>query len=172
MSATHPGNSTSAMNLAIDCKAKVQNEGWDRCMVQQLCAKIRAVNRSLKDNGGGRAPPNMREYQKGLRRYKKAFAAAVNQHPANERWIKKQFYHPCAYKDWAKQRKENPSGRGKNGTFFNPDHIRDAALGGSTSRMDNLRWLNSRVNVTVGPAMKPLDPASHKTVKAPKCCPP
>lgn len=171
MGAAHSGNSASALQLEIDCKAKLKDEGWDKCMVKQLCAKIRAVNRSLKANGGGRSTPSMLDYQKGLRRYKKEFAAAVNARPVNEPSIKQKFYHRCAYDDWAKQRKPNPSGRGRGGTFYNPDHIRDAALGGSLTSMDNLRWLNSRVNVTVGPAMKPLDPTKHTKIKAPKCCP-
>ncbi len=36
--------------------------------------------------------------------------------------------------------------------------------------MDNLKWMNARVNMTIGPAMKRFDPDKHKQVKATKCC--
>ena len=33
----------------IDCKDKVKNEGWDKCMCQQLCAKIKKMDKARQD---------------------------------------------------------------------------------------------------------------------------
>jgi hypothetical protein len=103
------------------------------------------------------------------------FAANVESQGLDSSAVKEAFYDPpppndgCVHDKWKKAGGNAwPSGRGTG--KFNPDHTQPASLGGSLEGIAGLKWAEARVNMTVGPSMKPFDPEKHGSMTASKCC--
>ena len=43
---TQPASGPAQKPVQIDCEDKVKNEDWDKCMVAELCAMVKAYNES------------------------------------------------------------------------------------------------------------------------------
>lgn len=55
---------------------------------------------------------------------------------------------------------------------MSPDHVHDVHLNGSMTDMSNLKWVNSRVNTTLGGALQNYDGDRKPPLRvvAPGCC--
>jgi hypothetical protein len=159
----------------IDCKKKMDDKRpgkkWDKCMCQQLCAKIKKMDQARK-KGKIKLTPGARttnDYSNGKSNYIKSFMKRVGE----GRSVRRQFIHKCAANKYEKMSPKNPTEGGKNAPF-NADHMHEAALGGDLLSMSNFKMLDGRVNQTI--SFQKYDPdGKHKgkPIKAhPSCnCP-
>ena len=165
----------------IDCDEKKKDPPtspkWTDCMCKELCAKVKAFNNRKKRKQRISPSPSRPKsplnaaYNAGKDKFVENFEAAVNKYGASSRKVQKMFAHKCRYDEW-----RNPPSNGKlpidqsrSNSGVNPDHVHDAGLGGSLG-VRNLKWLNSRVNQTIGPAMANFDDTQHKKIRAnPNC---
>lgn len=188
MGGTFPTNCRpSEYPLNIDCDEKKKDPptspAWTDCMIKQMCAKIKVFNKRKKKKQRISPSPSQRPsadplrkaYDNGRDRFVEIFEAKVAKYGVKSRKVQSMFMHKCAYDEWAGPPNNGtlPLPRDRSNTGYNPDHLHDAALGGSLGTR-NLKWFNSRVNQTIGPAMGSemggFDPDKHKTIKAnPNC---
>jgi hypothetical protein len=164
----------------IDCDEKKKNPPtappWTECMCKEVCAKVKAFNRRKKKKKTRITPspsrpasPQNKAYNAGKERFIANFEAAVKKHGANSRKVQKMFTHKCRHDEWLASGGNLPIDQGRSNTGMNPDHVHDAGLGGSLG-VRNLKWMNSRANQTIGPAMQNFDDTKHKTIRAnPNC---
>ncbi|HHP7234816.1 MAG TPA: PAAR-like domain-containing protein [Desulfobacterales bacterium] len=161
----------------IDCAQKMKkpkpgSKKWDKCMCQQLCAKIKKMDDARK-KGVIVPTPGARttaDYAAGKRRFIKDFMERVQ----SGKGIRSKFIHKCAAdKYMEKLHPENPTTGGHDAPF-NADHMHEAALGGDLLSMDNFKMLDKRVNQSI--SFESYDPDGlnkGKPIKAhPSCnCP-
>ena len=164
---------------APDCNEKKNGQPrWDECQKEEFCKMAEEFNkvpaeeievvrpspgRPTSDLHGPRSKEGT--YLGSLQRFEDNFAAKVQEDPPDEDWIRKQFYTECRYKQW---KDGNPSGnppvpprnprpprssKKGGGLSLNPDHVHDAGLGGSLTDLDNIKWVNSKVNKSMGKAL-------------------
>jgi hypothetical protein len=185
-------------------KKKDGTRKWDECQQKELCKMIEEFNNIPKDeikvtrpSSSKTIPGNKageyfstdaeyeehvkryRKYQNGLTKFKENFAEKVNEKPPDEKWIRDQFYDDCRYEQWKKgdppkvpPRSPNPPARGSHG--MNPDHVHDAGLGGPLADLDGLKWVNYKINSSLGRSLGAAaergDYKPGDKVEAPKCC--
>jgi hypothetical protein len=89
--------------------------------------------------------------------------------------VRNMFMHECRYKEWKEAGGKVPPDldQSRTNTGMNPDHVHDAALDGTLSPR-NMKWINSRVNGTIGAAVghptAGFDDKKHTKIKAhPNC---
>ena len=157
----------------IDCKEKMTDarpgKAWDKCMCQQLCAKIAKMDQARKKGEisptpGARTTP---DYQSGKRRYINSFMDAVNA----GRGVRRKFIHKCAAdKYMEKVYPKNPTEGGDNAPF-NADHMHEAAWKGSLTSMSNLKMMDKRVNQSISfQAYDPEGKNKDQPIKAHASC--
>ncbi|MGB1013588.1 MAG: DUF4150 domain-containing protein [Nannocystaceae bacterium] len=169
-------------SVNVNCEQKREKKDWDDCDVEQLCAKIAALNDKAKQGELQKVPGASKkpDYSSTKREFMKDFADTVNA-GGSEDSIKSTFISDCAYERWKNGDPENglpprsPNPQGKKNPKFQADHTIDAALGGSLSSKDNLKWMTANVNsVMGGSTMRDYDPAKNGGpdggVTAPGCC--
>ncbi len=153
----------------IDCKDKVKNEKWDKCMCQQLCAKIKKMEKARKD-GKTQATPGARttpEYGRGKRRYIKSFMDSVKA----GRGVRRKFIHKCAADKYMNEVHPNNPTKGGENAPFNADHMHEAAWGGSLKSMSNFKMVDKRVNQSISfQAYDPDGKNKDKPIKAHATC--
>jgi hypothetical protein len=169
-----------ALTLAApDCNERVGNQPrWDDCQKEEFCRMVEEFNKVPEDDitvvrpSPGRPVSPLHgpatksgTYLGSLKRFEDNFAAKVTASPADEDWIRSQFYTECRYNQWKNgnpygdpavaARAPNPPRSSKKGgaLSMNPDHVHDAGLGGSLSDLDNIKWVNSKVNKSLGKAI-------------------
>lgn len=165
---TDPG--PPPVQLSFDCNEKKNGkQRWDECQQADACAMVAAFNEIPKEKikrvSPSPAEGPSREYRASLDRFENNFAELVGQSPPDEAEIKKKFYTNCRYCQWKNGNPEgspsvparNPrpprTSRNGGGLSMNPDHVHDAGLGGSLDDLDNCKWVNSRVNKSLGKSM-------------------
>jgi hypothetical protein len=177
MGGTFPTNcKPNEFPLNIDCdKKRKQKKKWDHCMVQELCAKVAAFNRSRKKKvrlnpSPSNAPPGSPArlaYDGSISKFVRSFAQKVTAKKFTQ--AENMFLHPCRAKKWRDSGRPMPIPRARNNVGVNPDHLVDAGLGGGLGTR-NMKWINSRVNGTIGGCMAGFDPNVHsKIVPNPNC---
>jgi len=182
--------------LNVNCEDKKEEKDWDDpCDFEQVCQMIAAYNGSKKPKESVPYSPRKRateeqipnertraaqhklcrDYGQSLRDFKKEFKELVEaKKEANPKGymddpeIKSKFNTDCEHKRWKeKGGKAKPSGRRPKG--INPDHQHPVGLKGDP--FGELKWANSDVNQTVGPAMAGHDPKKEPGgIKAHKSC--
>lgn len=177
------------MPLNVNCEEKTKERRWDDCMVEQLCAMVKAYNESKHEKRNVERSPSHNaskypdltakqrvaqnaanaNYTSGLSDFSDEFDELVEQKGPKSPEVAAKFHSDCQYKKWLKKA-ETPVRRSGRGAM-NPDHAHPAGLGGPLTT-DNLKWADARVNRTVGPAMDAHDPkkypggiAAHKSCK-------
>ncbi len=157
----------------IDCKEKMADarpgKAWDKCMCQQLCAKVAKMDQARK-RGQISATPGAREtpdYQSGKRRYIKSFMTKITR----KQGVRRSFIHKCAADNYMNGvHPRNPTEGGEN-ALFNADHIHEAAWGGSLTAMSNFKMLDKRVNQTISfQSYDPEETNKGKPIKAHASC--
>lgn len=135
----------------IDCNEKMNDprpgKAWDKCMCQQLCAKIKKMDQARKD-GKIQAKPGARttpDYGSGKRKYIKSFTDAV----AAGRGVRRKFIHKCAADKYMNDVHPNNPTEGGDNAPFNADHMHEAAWGGSLTSMSNFKMVDKRVNQSI-----------------------
>jgi hypothetical protein len=144
---TQPSLVVEPFVVNIDCKDKVEKEGWDNCMCKQLCAKIRKMDEARK-KGAIKATPGARTlpaYKSTKAKYIKNFNARV----AARKGVRRQFLHKCAADKYMNEIYPGDPTAGGTDAPFNADHMHEAAQGGSLTDLSNLKMLDSRVNHTI-----------------------
>jgi hypothetical protein len=175
--------------LNVNCEKKRNDrrpgKAWDHCMVEQLCAMVKAYNESphrkrkvspspskTASKVRGLSPEQSQvqnaaylAYTEGLKEFSDNFAKLVAEkkekdHPD----VVSQFHSECQHRKWAAEGGPIPVPRSKSKIAMSPDHMHPAGLGGpytGQAGLDNLKWADSMVNSTVGRAMSPHDPEVH-----------
>lgn len=187
-----PGAPGAQMELNVDCgeKLKPKKKGkkkWDDCMVEQLCAMVKAYNESPHPKKKAEHSPShpaskfpdmspeqaaaqnaaFAKYKSSLTTFGDDFTAMVKDKGKDHPDVVKQFHSECQHKKWSDGGGNVPVKRSGTGSM-NPDHCHPAGLGGP---VNSLKWADSRVNKTVGPAMDKHDPKTHPGgVKAHPSC--
>lgn len=173
--------------LKIDCDEKRDpkktDPKWEPCMIEQMCAMVKSFNESktpkkrISPSPSERATkknaPDMsaaqrkahnavnKSYKDGLAAFSDSFDALVKEKGADSDEVAGQFTSKCQHDEW-KKKGVTPMPRGAstpNG--MSPDHVHDAGLGGPVSGpglQAGLKWADSRVNQTVGAAMRAHKP--------------
>jgi uncharacterized Zn-binding protein involved in type VI secretion len=135
----------------IDCQKKMNDprpgKKWDKCMCQQLCAKVKKMDQARRK--GELVPtPGARttaDYGTGKARFIKSFMDNVEA----GRGVRRQFIHKCAADKYMNEiHPDNPTTGGHDAPF-NADHMHEAALGGDLLSMSNLKMLDKRVNQSI-----------------------
>jgi hypothetical protein len=170
--------------LNIDCNQKrtKKERAWSPCMVEELCAKVKAFNDSKKKKttqtpSPSNAPPGSQarlDYTQSIRDFESEFKAAVEKHGKESEEVKKFFMAECRWREWKDPPNEGkmPIDRERTNTGVNPDHMHDAGLDGDLVT-SNMGWLNSRVNGSIGGCMPKFDDQKHAKISPnPNCkCP-
>lgn len=157
----------------IDCKKKMNDprpgKKWDKCMCQQLCAKIKKMDQARK-KGMMKPTPGARktaDYGTGKSRYIKSFMERVKA----GKGVRRQFIHKCAADKYINEtHPKNPTEGGHNAPF-NADHMHEAALGGNLLSMSNFKMMDKRVNQSI--SFQSYDPEGKhkgKPIKAHSSC--
>ncbi|WP_310735059.1 DUF4150 domain-containing protein [Azohydromonas aeria] len=158
--------------MPLDCENKTRSndEPWSKCDYQQYCSKIAKINRQArnKNNKLNKAYKNKRSAKKlkrqkrnAQRRHRVRCEREFNNGTKSQQQIKRQFAHPCAYREWKKKGSLDD---------FQPDHTREVQLGGHPSSPSNFKWMTSHVNASLGATLQSYDPEKYCGVKA-TCCP-
>ena len=142
------------------------------CATKEVCAKIKKFNKAkgkkkLQRSPSNKKHPHRNEYQNGKDRFARRFNAKVRAHQAAGKTGKppgtrKQFMHKCRYDKW--------DGNEISRTEMNPDHVKDAGVGGSLKEK-NLLWMHAEANQELGRNMGGYQPSEHPGgIKAPPAC--
>ena len=119
----------------------------------------------IRPSPGSTESDQFGDYVESLKNFENNFANSVQDHPPDERWIRDQFYTQCRYDQWNKgnpngdppvaPRSPRPPRSSATGGAHavNPDHVHDAGLGGSLSDLNNCKWVNSKVNKSLGKSL-------------------
>lgn len=197
-------NTPATCQLNIDCEAKQDpkktDPKWEPCMIEQMCAMVKSFNESktakkrISPSPSERATkqnaPDMtaaqrkahnalnKQYKDGLATFSDNFDKLVAEKGADSPEVASQFTSKCQHDEWKKTAK-TPMPRGASTPGgMSPDHVHDAGLGGPISGpalQAGLKWADSRVNQTVGAAMRAHKPDEEPggVVANPNCnCPP
>ncbi len=169
-------------DLGIDCDDKKKNSKWDDCMVEELCDMVKGFNavprnkiKRVSPSPSQSGSPDKATYDSTKDTFASSFAALVNKKPPsarNEAKIRKQFGSKCRYDKWnagdpPPARNPNPPRSGKGAAH--PDHVHDVGLGGPFNDATAMKWVNGRVNTTVGASMQNYD-ADKKLKVTSSCC--
>ncbi len=154
----------------IECDVKNKKADWEPCDFKQFCAKIEAMNRRRRRRGRKmrRQRPRTKSKRSAKRRRDGNDYAADFRDRWNAREIPKTgrkedyFYHKCAYQDQSKN--------GTDVSSFSPDHIEEIQVGGKPCSPQNIKWLSTKVNGSIGPHLQGFKPPKHKRIEA-DCCP-
>jgi hypothetical protein len=160
---------------APDCSEQRDGKDrWDKCQKEEMCRMVEEFNKVKKEDIEIKRPspgdPDSEEfgdYTKSLDNFEDNFAKLVETEPADEKAIRDQFYSECRYKQWNEgnpegkppppvpARSPRPPRSSKSGGGFsvNPDHVHDAGLGGSLTDLKNCKWVNSKVNKSLGKSL-------------------
>ncbi|NTX05821.1 hypothetical protein [Myxococcus sp. CA040A] len=176
------------MELNVDCGEKLKDSRpdkmWDSCMVEQLCAMVKAYNESphpKKKVSPSSSHPSSKfpemsadqarlqdaafnDYCDGLKGFTESFAKLVEERGKDHPDVADKFHAKCQHGKWVGAGGPVPVPRSKSKLAMNPDHAHPVGLGGPTSGpalSSGLKWADARVNCTVGPAMDKHDPAIH-----------
>ena len=181
----------------LDCKAKLASDKpKDKCDVEEMCAKIKAMNKSAQPKKQTRPSPSNyitskgkpqvqadfgmtdadvvahNQLSNGLRGWKDRFAKAAEKPDSKE--CKDMFYADCRHEEWKKGgAPKRPGSQSPDG--IRPDHVHDAGLGGKTKLSDigteGLKWMNTKVNHELGQSMKKYNPPDEhgELVAHPDC---
>jgi uncharacterized Zn-binding protein involved in type VI secretion len=161
----------------IDCEDKMTDprpgKAWDNCMCQQLCAKIKQMEKArakgkIKAAPGARKQPMYAGAAGGKARFIKKFN---RQSAAGPSAVKRHFIHKCAYEKYRNEVYPNPPTQGGTSAPFNADHMHEGALGGSLTSMSNMKMVDKRVNQSI--SFESYDAAAKPPIVAhPSCnCP-
>ncbi|MDY0743288.1 DUF4150 domain-containing protein [Paucibacter sp. R3-3] len=142
------------------------------CATKELCAKIQKFNASkgkkkLKLSPSNDRSPLNNAYRAGKNRFANSFNRMVREHqaagkPGKPPGSSKYFTHACRHEAW--------DGNEVSRQEMNPDHVKDAALGGSLKEK-NLLWMHAEANQELGRNMGGYSPSEHPGgIKAPKDC--
>jgi uncharacterized Zn-binding protein involved in type VI secretion len=169
----------------LNCKEKLASgKEKDKCDVEELCAKIKALNESKHPKKQVRPSTSNYISSEKAESYKTKFGMtdadiiahnkASNAYTNGLRsWAKKfakkakdpdkcaeDFYVPCRHKEWKdngappKPDRTPPDG-------MSPDHVHDVGLGGPPRLKDipgGLKWMNYTVNNDLGKKLKDYNP--------------
>jgi hypothetical protein len=142
------------------------------CATKELCAKIKKFNKAKGKKKLGMSPsndehPDNSRYRGGKNRFANKFNRMVREDKARGGTGKfpgsrKLFMHKCRYDAW--------DGNEISRQNLNPDHVKDAGVGGSLKEK-NLLWMHAETNQEIGRRMGPYKPSEHPGgIKAPKAC--
>jgi len=168
---------TESFTVNIDCDQKMNNpdkgsDPWDKCMCQQLCAKVKKMD-SARKQGKMNPVPGARTlpaYKSGKKAYIDSFMKKV----AEKRGVRSMFIHKCAADKYMNSVHPGNPTTGGTSAPFNADHMHEAALGGSLTKMSNFKMLDRRVNQSISfQKYEPDGKHAGKPIKAhPSCnCP-
>ena len=161
--------------VKVDCAELKKNDPPppppNGCATKELCAKIKKFNKSkgkkrLKMSPSNPSNPNtaaFRAYENGRKTFRRQFNALADKYkgPGKPPGTRSKFMHKCRYDKW--------DGKAV-GDELNPDHVKDAALGGSL-KQKNLLWMSADANQAMGRKMGGYQPSAHPGgIKAPKAC--
>ena len=139
----------------IDCEEKMTDprpgKAWDNCMCQQLCAKIKQMEKArqkgkIKAVPGARKLPLYAGAQGGKARFIKKFLRQSKSGPSA---VRRHFIHKCAHDKYKNEIHPNNPTEGGVSAPFNADHMHEAALGGSLGSMQNIKMVDKRVNQSI-----------------------
>ena len=162
--------------LKIDCaelkKSDPPPPTPNGCATKELCAKIKKFNKAagkkkLKRSPSNKKHPRVGKYRSGKDSFANDFNRRVREHQAaggsgKFPGSRKLFMHKCRYDAW--------DGNEISRQEMNPDHVKDAGVGGSL-KVSNLLWMNADANQEIGRRMTPYTPSEHPGgIKAPKAC--
>lgn len=167
-----------AFVVGVCCDQKMNHpkegsEKWDKCMCQQLCAKIKKLDDARKKG----KPPMKKmpdredaDYDTYKNIFKKNFMDKVKA----GKGVKRQFMHKCAADkymediypdDPTKNRGEPPK------SPFNADHVHESQLGCNLKDLKNFKMLDTRVNATISfERYEPEGKHDGKPIKAEDSC--
>jgi uncharacterized short protein YbdD (DUF466 family) len=134
-----------------------------------LCAKIKKFNdapgkKKLSMSPSNENHPRNNQYRGGKNRFANKFNKMVREHkgPGKPPGAKKYFMHECRYEKW--------DGKEVSRAEMNPDHVKDAGVGGSLKEK-NLLWMDAEANQEIGRNMSGYEPSDHPGgIKAPPAC--
>ena len=176
MGTTPTSVSPAKCELNIDCdalkKADPPPPNPNGCATKELCAKIKKFNKApgkkkLSMSPSNEKHPKVGKYRGGKNRFSTSFNARVREHKAaggsgKFPGSRKLFMHKCRYDAW--------DGNEISRQDMNPDHVKDAGVGGSLKET-NLLWMDAEANQSIGRCMGPYSPSDHPGgIKAPKAC--
>jgi len=172
---TQDENKAEPFVVNIDCKEKMNDsrpgKKWDKCMCQQLCAKIKKMDDArragkLTSTPGARLSPDYSTY-------KKQFIKNFMKRVAAKKGVRRQFIHPCAADKYESElHPGNPTAENEDGVSpFNADHMHEAAWGADLTCLSNFKMMDERVNNTI--SFQKYDPEGKnkdKPIKAHSTC--
>jgi uncharacterized Zn-binding protein involved in type VI secretion len=141
--------------VPVDCEDKMTDprpgKAWDNCMCQQLCAKVKQMEKArakgkVKARPGARKEPLYANADGGKARFIKKFNRQAAGGPSA---VKRHFIHKCAHDKYKNEVWPKRPNEGGHSAPFNADHMHEAALGGSLSSMSNMKMMDKRVNQTI-----------------------
>jgi hypothetical protein len=163
--------SASQYEVKIDCEMLKEIDPPppkpNGCATKETCEKIKKFNaapgkRKLKMSPSNENHPRNGQYRGGKNRFHTAFNRLAREEGKSDA-TKEKFMHECRWEKW--DGKEIP-----NRQELNPDHVKDAGLGGSLKE-HNLLWMNAEANQELGRNMGGYSPTEHPGgIKAPKDC--
>jgi hypothetical protein len=176
MTADHDDLKTEPFVVNIDCDQKMNrpsegSEKWDKCMCQQLCAKIKKMDEARKAKKI-HPVPGARE-SADYASYKKTFIKNFMKRVAEKKGVRRQFIHPCAADKYEKEvHPGNPTTQNEDGVSpFNADHMHEAACGADLKDLSNFKMMDSRVNTTISfQRYKPEGKHKDQPIKAHPTC--
>jgi hypothetical protein len=161
--------------LNINCGDKAKRTPpWEPCDFEQVCQMVKAYNDSKQPkkkvpySPRKQATPKQipdpvareaqhvmaRGYAASIAKFEKDFAELVAKHDPDKNHpdIVKQFNTTCQHERWRDKLGGSPDPDRSRPGGMNPDHQHPAKLGADMA-ITALKWANSEVNQTVGPAM-------------------
>jgi hypothetical protein len=170
MGAGGPPVATEPFVVNIDCDQKMNkpdpgSEKWDKCMCQQLCAKVKKMDDARK--AGKLSPSPGARLSPDYARYKKQFINNFMARMESKKGVRRMFIHPCAADKYDEQvRPGNPT-EGGSSAPFNADHMHEAAWGADLTDLNNFRMMDRRVNGTI--SFQKYEPEGKNKGKPIKC---
>jgi len=135
----------------IDCKKKMNDprpgKEWDKCMCQQLCAKIKKMDDARKA-GKLKATPGARE-EPNYAKFKSQFISNFMERVKNKQGVRRQFIHPCAADKYENEVHPGNPTEGGHDAPFNADHMHESAWGADLTALSNFKMLDKRVNQSI-----------------------
>ena len=176
MTADHDEQKTEPFVVNIDCDQKMNrpeagSEKWDKCMCQQLCAKIKKMDEARQAKKIHPVPGA--QHLPDYRTYKREFIKKFMQRVKERKGVRRQFIHPCAADKYMDEvHPENPTTQNEDGVSpFNADHMHEAAMGCDLTALSNFKMMDSRVNSTISfQKYEPEGKHKDKPIKAHTTC--
>jgi uncharacterized Zn-binding protein involved in type VI secretion len=160
--------------VPINCEEKMTDprpgKAWDNCMCQQLCAKVKAMEKA-RAKGKINAVPGARKLPMyaGAQGGKARFIDKFNQQSAaGPSAVRRHFIHKCAHDKYKSEVWPKPANEGGVSAPFNADHMHEGALGGSLTSMQNMKMVDKRVNQSI--SFEKYDTATKPPIAADPSC--